>query len=390
MKTKLLILLVVAFIAVPLSGVFAARPVPATTGITVLSPNGGEVYTAGDSVKITWKSSGISGNVSIMYLEDPNHGNWVAFSTANTGSYTWIANVGNTTKTQFYIEISGYDRKGKYYTDVSNNYFTINKKIIPTPTPTPTPTKTPTPTPTVTPTPTATPTPTPSPTVSGSPAPSPSTTPTPTPTPTGPIPTIVFTADNTAVASGTGTILRWTTTDAVSCDSYGTWGGARAINGTFVTGALSFESEFSLICTGSGGRSAAAHVLVHVFGTLNLFPTTMTLQQAVDSGRSLNCVSPLRYADGKGPEWVDRFYIAGGKVREQGEDLWGTFVSIGFVNIFHPGTALYQSYSTGPSTAYFPGSAIYDSFAASMNTTSLTTYTCNEEAINPSLFVPVP
>jgi hypothetical protein len=62
-----------------------------------------------------------------MYKSDEHHGNWVAFSEPNTGSYQWNIDVGNTTNTDFYIEITGYET-GKGSTSDFGGYFTVNQK----------------------------------------------------------------------------------------------------------------------------------------------------------------------------------------------------------------------------------------------------------------------
>jgi len=117
--------------------------------IRITSPNGGEVYTVGDMVTITWDSSSNIDTVSIGYSSCPSCLDWIKFTTPNTGSYTWKVNVGNTSNTKFVIDIGGYETGKGSLSDRSDANFTVNPKS----TPTPTPTKTPTPTPTKTPTP---------------------------------------------------------------------------------------------------------------------------------------------------------------------------------------------------------------------------------------------
>ncbi|MBI3775722.1 MAG: hypothetical protein HY273_09255 [Gammaproteobacteria bacterium] len=108
----------------------------------------------------------------------------------------------------------------------------------------PTPTPTPTPVPTSTPTPTPTPVPTP--------------TPSPTPTPI-PAPTVSLSATPSTVASGSTTLLSWSSTNASSCTppAGGLWSGAKGTNGTETTVALTATSIFTLSCTGSGGTTSA-------------------------------------------------------------------------------------------------------------------------------------
>ncbi|MEK7616379.1 MAG: hypothetical protein AAB420_04200, partial [Patescibacteria group bacterium] len=216
-------------------------------------------------------------------------------------------------------------------------------------------------------------------------------TPTPVPTPTGPIPTIDFFADNTVLTRGSGTTLRWSTVDAVSCTGYYGLTGVQPTTGTFATGNLSGEKYYMLYCTGPGGKTAYKSVLIHVFDQVNVLqPNDWTLQQALDSGLSLNCASPFMNPGEKGPDWVEHYFFSDGKVRKQRESLAsnGTFVMT-YIDIFYPGTVVYNSYADEPATAYYPGSTYYDYFAAKMSTTTLTGYACNQETINSNLFVPV-
>lgn len=94
--------------------------------VTVTSPNGG-TFTEGDTMNISWDSSSNIDKVSIMIKTDQHHGSWVAFSTPNTKSYSWKVDVGNTTNTQFYIEITGW-QTGAGSTTAFGNYFTVNQK----------------------------------------------------------------------------------------------------------------------------------------------------------------------------------------------------------------------------------------------------------------------
>ena len=94
--------------------------------ITITSPNGGECLTNGSTKTITWTSSSNIDQISILLTDNNGTGEWIAFSTANTGSYTWNVNKGNTINTQFKIKISGYQTGLGSVTDETDNYFTIN------------------------------------------------------------------------------------------------------------------------------------------------------------------------------------------------------------------------------------------------------------------------
>lgn len=94
--------------------------------ITITSPNGGECISKGSTRDITWTSSSNIDKVTIMHVSSAGSVNYVASSTPNTGSYTWNVNVGNTTNTQYKIEILGYQTGVGSVSDKSDNYFTVN------------------------------------------------------------------------------------------------------------------------------------------------------------------------------------------------------------------------------------------------------------------------
>ncbi|MDX9974052.1 MAG: Ser-Thr-rich GPI-anchored membrane family protein, partial [FCB group bacterium] len=58
--------------------------------ITVLSPNGGESWTAGSRQTITWNAPGVPGTVRIELLKDSAIVTTVATSATNTGSFSWL------------------------------------------------------------------------------------------------------------------------------------------------------------------------------------------------------------------------------------------------------------------------------------------------------------
>ncbi len=82
-------------------------------------------------------------------------------------------------------------------------------------------------------------------------------------TPVPGVPTIMLSASPTAVNSGSGSTLTWSSTNATSCVAAGGWTGARPVSGTEVSSPLARDTTFSLTCTGSGG-SATKSVIVGV------------------------------------------------------------------------------------------------------------------------------
>lgn len=104
--------------------------------IKITSPNGGEVMKEDDTYTITWESSSNIDTVAIGWSTGPGSLNWIAFSTPNTKSYSWKVNVGNTTNTQFLIDITGYETGKGSVNDKSDGYFTVYQKEEYPPTPT--------------------------------------------------------------------------------------------------------------------------------------------------------------------------------------------------------------------------------------------------------------
>jgi predicted outer membrane repeat protein len=119
---------------------------PSTMYIQILQPNGGEILTPGTTYRISWNSSPDIDKVSLGYKSCDSCLNWIATNIPNAGFYDWNVSVGNTTNTQFKIDITGYHTGVGSVVDRSDDYFTV---LQPTPTPTNTPVATPTYTPTV-------------------------------------------------------------------------------------------------------------------------------------------------------------------------------------------------------------------------------------------------
>ncbi|MFA5095500.1 MAG: thrombospondin type-1 domain-containing protein [Candidatus Paceibacterota bacterium] len=77
-------------------------------------------------------------------------------------------------------------------------------------------------------------------------------------------PTVNLTADNTNVNYGSSTYLRWTSSNATSCNvSGGGWSGSQNLSGSFYTGSLYNTTTYNITCTNSVG-SASDSVTVYV------------------------------------------------------------------------------------------------------------------------------
>ncbi|MCU0277228.1 MAG: hypothetical protein MUF02_10360, partial [Acidobacteria bacterium] len=99
---------------------------PDTCGsLTVISPNGGEVWAVSESRNITWSSSGSLGLVNIDYSTD-NGANWtaIASNTANDGLQPWT--VPNTPSATCLVRVRENDGSPS---DVSNSVFTISDNV---------------------------------------------------------------------------------------------------------------------------------------------------------------------------------------------------------------------------------------------------------------------
>ena len=78
-----------------------------------------------------------------------------------------------------------------------------------------------------------------------------------------PVPTVTLSATPTSVPNGAASTLTWSSTNATGCTASEGWTGAKAPGGTQSTGALTVNTRFTLVCTGTGG-SATQRVTVSV------------------------------------------------------------------------------------------------------------------------------
>ena len=101
--------------------------------LTVVSPNGGELLTVGDVYRITWDSTPDIDMVTIGYKSCPSCLDWIAYNIPNTGYYDWTVYVGNTTNTEFTIEIIGYDVGVGSVIDYSDAPFTVQQPHLSAP-----------------------------------------------------------------------------------------------------------------------------------------------------------------------------------------------------------------------------------------------------------------
>lgn len=99
--------------------------------IAVISPNGGETLTAGQSYTIRWNSSGIPSNSNVRigyYLGKTLMGFARIAEVSNTGSYNWVVPTSQSVSELYRLSIQyriNPDTEGVTVADYSDSYFTI-------------------------------------------------------------------------------------------------------------------------------------------------------------------------------------------------------------------------------------------------------------------------
>ena len=129
--SAIIISLALAWPALP---AYAGNPNDLNTAIrwvNVTAPNGGEVMTVGDVYRVTWQSSANIDKVSIGYKSCYTCLTWIVTNIPNTGYFDWTLYVGNTSKTQFTIQITGYQSGVGSVTDYSDEFFTVLPTQLP-------------------------------------------------------------------------------------------------------------------------------------------------------------------------------------------------------------------------------------------------------------------
>ena len=91
--------------------------------VTLLSPNGGEAWNAGESYQITWNDN-FSQNVSLKLYKGNTFSTTIASSIESDGAYTWAIPSNSEYRDDYRIKITNVDNATVY--DFSNSYFSIN------------------------------------------------------------------------------------------------------------------------------------------------------------------------------------------------------------------------------------------------------------------------
>ena len=92
--------------------------------VTIVSPNGGELLTFGQTYTIQWDSSHNFDTVSLYYATDGGFSGSITGNIADTGSYVWQVNPVYG-KGSYRIYINGNIGQYNYANDASDGYFTI-------------------------------------------------------------------------------------------------------------------------------------------------------------------------------------------------------------------------------------------------------------------------
>jgi hypothetical protein len=90
--------------------------------VAVVSPNGGETFTAGTTNTITWTSD-IIGNVRISLLKGGLQYCLISSATTNDGSFDWLIPAGLLAGTEYSVKVAS--STNPFLFDVSDAYFTI-------------------------------------------------------------------------------------------------------------------------------------------------------------------------------------------------------------------------------------------------------------------------
>lgn len=90
--------------------------------VTVVSPNGGETFTAGTTNTITWTSD-LTGNVKITLLKAGLHYALISLSTPNDGSFDWLIPSRLAAGSEYAVKVSSVD--SPFVFDVSDAYFNV-------------------------------------------------------------------------------------------------------------------------------------------------------------------------------------------------------------------------------------------------------------------------
>ncbi len=101
-----------------------------STSIKVLTPNGGESFKTGDTIKVSWSANNLNKNGSCIVTLQYNNGStsktWIPVNTP-AGFYDWKVTA-DSAEHQAKVNLECYDDKQTRVTDQSDNYFSIQSE----------------------------------------------------------------------------------------------------------------------------------------------------------------------------------------------------------------------------------------------------------------------
>ncbi len=109
-------------------------------------------------------------------------------------------------------------------------------------------------------------------------------------------PTVTLSASPTTVSSGQTTTLTWSSTGATSCAAAGGWSSSTATSGSQVSAALTSDTTFSLVCSGTGGTSTTVTVDVSVTASASPGPIPTAVVSANPTTVASGAVSTLTWS----------------------------------------------------------------------------------------------
>jgi hypothetical protein len=124
-------------------------------------------------------------------------------------------------------------------------------------------------------------------------------------------PVVSLSASPTTLVAGNSATLTWTSTSATSCSAAGSWSGTVATSGTYSTGSLDDDADYSLSCKGPGGTSQTASITI----TVNALPTAQLAATPtavpVGSGSTLTWSSAHASACTASGDWNGALAVSG-------------------------------------------------------------------------------
>ncbi|HSX47872.1 MAG TPA: hypothetical protein VLF63_03795 [Patescibacteria group bacterium] len=102
--------------------------------------------------------------------------------------------------------------------------------------------------------------------------------------PPPPVPTVAISATPQIITNGQSSTLNWTSTNANTCVSSGSWSGSQQAQGSQNTGVLSQDSTFTLACTNTSGTATQSVTVTVTPATTNTVPHILYSMESPHEG----------------------------------------------------------------------------------------------------------